>query len=459
MGRTSDDFPPLPLRKRSLLPPLEEQTSECRQLDPAKHCFFAGDSSRVQELFNLKLQRNGYYEGYNISINPTVANAFGTAAFRFGHSLVQPKLKRCDKFHRIVPFDVELHREMMDPAPLHGTGAVDRLALGLAAQEAQNRDEFVTDQLTNHLFQAPDGDFGMDLVSINIQRGRDHGLPPYNIWRERCSLKKVRNFSDLLDVMHDDTVGRLRMAYSDVQDIDLFTGGLSERPIVGGLVGPTFACILAQQFMNLRRGDRFWYENGGFRSSFTQAQLSQIRRSSLSRVMCDNLDDIDTIQLRIMEMANVEGNARHPCRSPNIPSMDFIPWREISRPTFFSPSENDSPGSTQSLNTNELRAEDEFFRAFERKSEVNPTSTYDSILPQPFGLNSYEDEIESRTHENDDEPSVIREKESAVRNILTDHSRVDKFIREARDSSKRLAKDQNKFVFSFDEQTHERRSG
>jgi peroxidase len=43
-------------------------------------------------------------------------------------------------------------------------------------------------------------------------------------------------------------------------------------------------------------GDRFWYENGGFESRFTLAQLQQIRRVTLARMLCDNLDGIDTLQ-------------------------------------------------------------------------------------------------------------------------------------------------------------------
>ncbi|MPC12999.1 Thyroid peroxidase [Portunus trituberculatus] len=101
----------------------------------------------------------------------------------------------------------------MNPSNIHNFGSVDRLILGLAFEMSQGRDVYMTNELTRHLFQTPGHHYGMDLASLNIQRGRDHGLPSYNIWREQCGLHRFTNWGELLQVMDDDTVGRLAAVY------------------------------------------------------------------------------------------------------------------------------------------------------------------------------------------------------------------------------------------------------
>ena len=191
--------------------------------------------------------------------------------------------------------------------------------------------------------KTPRSRFGMDLASLNIQRGRDHGLAAYNIWREQCGLRRFQKWTDMTDVMTKGTIQRLSSAYEHVDDIDLFTGGISERPVVGGVVGPTFACILGQQFLNLRKGDRFWYENGGvdakYPGGFTSQQLQEIRKSSLSRVICNGLDDVGAIQPYAFLADDEFSNRRSACKGSRIPRVDLNKWKEDeldSQPTLFS---------------------------------------------------------------------------------------------------------------------------
>lgn len=53
------------------------------------------------------------------------------------------------------------------------------------------------------MFKIPnlDGYSGFDLMSYDIQRGRDNGLPPYNKIRQICGLKKAIVFDDLSDLI------------------------------------------------------------------------------------------------------------------------------------------------------------------------------------------------------------------------------------------------------------------
>lgn len=45
-----------------------------------------------------------------------------------------------------------------------------------------------------------------DLLAIDIQRGRDTGVPSYNTVRELCGFQKVRSFGEYLDLIHDKSV-------------------------------------------------------------------------------------------------------------------------------------------------------------------------------------------------------------------------------------------------------------
>ena len=57
-------------------------------------------------------------------------------------------------------------------------------------QQSPAANIFVGDAVRNHLFgnqDLPDE----DLISRNIQRGRDHGIPSYGVLREACGLPKL----------------------------------------------------------------------------------------------------------------------------------------------------------------------------------------------------------------------------------------------------------------------------
>lgn len=108
---------------------------------------------------------------------------------------------------------MSLHNELTNPSNIWSMGAVDRLLIGMMNQHIQKRDEFITGELTNHLFQTPQFDFGMDLAAINIQRGRDHGVPAYTTWREPCGLSDIRDFEDLVRVMPMRVVRKLKTLY------------------------------------------------------------------------------------------------------------------------------------------------------------------------------------------------------------------------------------------------------
>lgn len=93
---------------------------------------------------------------------------------------------------------------------------------------------------------------------------------------------------------------KLASVYEHPDDVDLIVGGSLEKIVDGALVGPSFLRILTEQFYRSRVGDRFWFENSG-QLGFTLEQLREIRKSSISRLLCDNGHQIQTMQPRGFE--------------------------------------------------------------------------------------------------------------------------------------------------------------
>ena len=250
--------------------------------------------------------------GYNPEVDPSVPNAFATAAYRFGHSQIQPFFDRLDPSYNSIE-RLELNDAFFNTAPVRDFG-IGSLFRGLVTTNTRLVDEFLNSVLTNNLFAEDSDTPGLDLASLNIQRGRDHGLPSYFVYRQwaekTCGL--------VSDFRHELTEVHFLQVYGDLQNVDLFVGGLAEEPLPGGVVGATFACIFAQTFLALRHGDRFYYENqdGG---AFSAAQIAEIEKATLSRVICDNTDTI-TIQ----ENAFLAGQPRVDCDSLPFINLDVF---------------------------------------------------------------------------------------------------------------------------------------
>lgn len=228
---------------------------------------------------DLRPLRSGHREEWKLddaTVDPSIANSFATAAFRFAHTLLPGLMRMTDERAGTSSY-VELHRMLFNPYSLYAEGGLRSSIASATGNVIQMTSAHVTSQLTNHLFEDPIANTsvpcGLDLVSLNIQRGRDHGLPGYTAWREYCGLGRAESFSDLDGHLDPRTLEDISSLYESVHDIDLYTGALAELPNAGSIVGSTFMCLIADQFVRLQRGDRFWYELDGQPHSFTEGKF------------------------------------------------------------------------------------------------------------------------------------------------------------------------------------------
>ncbi|XP_063812062.1 myeloperoxidase-like [Pseudophryne corroboree] len=263
------------------------------------------------------------YRSYNESEDPRVSNVF-TIAFRMGHTLIQPFSYRLAEGYR--PYGQEpavpLHMTFFASWRVVTQGGIDPLLRGLIANRAKlnRQNQMVVDELRDRLFKLVKR-IGFDLTSLNMQRGREHGLPGYNSWRRFCGLSAPRNVQELATVLNNRQLAeKLISLYGTPENIDVWVGGVSEPLVPNGRTGKLLSCLIGNQFRRARDGDRFYYENP---TVFNPAQRSSIEKVTLASIICSNTN-IKQVPRNVF-MGNKYPQDFVNCL--NIPSLDLSPWR------------------------------------------------------------------------------------------------------------------------------------
>jgi len=233
-------------------------------------------------------------DGYNYSsgLTPAITQAFAHATYRFGHSTLSPQLQLIND-DGTSSGSLDLRNVFFNPSVLSGDpNHVELLLKGAVTQRAQKIDNLLVDDVRNFLFGQP-GSGGLDLASLNVQRGRDHGLPDYNLLRIAYSLPKQISFSQITsdaNLQQD----LMDLYDNDIDNIDAWVGALAEDHVAGSSAGELMHAIIGNQFERLRDGDRLFYL-----SDDLGLYTSGILDSDIASII-----DLDTVRLSDVILAN-----------------------------------------------------------------------------------------------------------------------------------------------------------
>lgn len=199
------------------------------------------------------------YAGYDDTANPSISAEFSTAIFRFGHTMLNEDLLRVNEDRTtFAGGHLNLFESFFNPDVITEAGSLDAIVRGLIWQESNDLDTQVVEDVRSMLFGSPDHG-GLDLLSLNIQRGRDHGIGTINDLREAFGLTAHDDFSDLTSDV--DLAAALASVYTSVDEVDMWIGLMSEDKLAGGILGETLTIAMIDQFERLRDADRFFYLN------------------------------------------------------------------------------------------------------------------------------------------------------------------------------------------------------
>uniref|UniRef100_A0A8V5HG52 NAD(P)H oxidase (H2O2-forming) n=1 Tax=Melopsittacus undulatus TaxID=13146 RepID=A0A8V5HG52_MELUD len=219
------------------------------------------------------------YKGYQQHLDPSLSPEFVAAAGQFLATMVPPGVWGCSMS---LPPGEESPALAISPQSTRPQQAkevdVDNLLLGMSSQVAEREDNIVVEDLQDYWY-GPLKYSRTDYVASCLQRGRDLGLPTYNQARERFGLKPVQNWSDFAPYLERQVLEKVAALYANnTAGLELLPGGMLEAD------GSLFSAIILDQFVRLRDGDRFWFENTK-NGLFTVEETRKIRNTTFHDVL------------------------------------------------------------------------------------------------------------------------------------------------------------------------------
>eukprot|EP00737_Agarophyton_chilense_P002458 gb/GEZJ01002804.1/.p1 GENE.gb/GEZJ01002804.1/~~gb/GEZJ01002804.1/.p1 ORF type:complete len:312 (-),score=58.56 gb/GEZJ01002804.1/:280-1215(-) len=196
------------------------------------------------------------YTGYKPEVNPTISLEFTTAGFRLGHTLVGNDVTKIDSSGQLLP-PLPVQQMFFLPSAQFSSGDLEDFVRGAAATKAQEFDAMAVDSLRNFLFENVQEETGIDLISLNLERSRDHNVAKYNQLREFFTGSRANSFSDISS--NPDVAARLEEAYGDVDLVEAWIGLMAEDKAPRSGVGRTLGGLLRTEFGRLRDGDQFFF--------------------------------------------------------------------------------------------------------------------------------------------------------------------------------------------------------
>ncbi|KAM9645139.1 dual oxidase 2 isoform 1-T1 [Trichechus inunguis] len=232
------------------------------------------------------------YTGYCPFVDPSISPEFLAASEQFFSTMVPPGIYMRDAschFQNISNEDFDSSPALRvcnsywirENPNLNSADAVNQLLLGMASQISELEDTIVVEDLRDY-WPGPGKFSRTDYVASSIQRGRDMGLPSYIQARLALGLGTPKNWTDINPQVDSEVLTATAALYhQDLSRLELLPGGLLESR---GDPGPLFRAIVLDQFVRLRDGDRYWFENTR-NGLFSQDEIAEIRNTSLQDVL------------------------------------------------------------------------------------------------------------------------------------------------------------------------------